>query len=472
MKRSLSWIAEACDGRLSGDDEVATGVCVDSRRVAQGDLFVAFPGERADGHEFVEEAFTHGACAAMVERSAALGERLVVVENTRTALLRVAERDRAEREYAVVGITGSTGKTSTKDFTASVLAATHRVHASPGSYNTEVGLPLTLLEAPDDVDVVVCEMGSRGPGQITELARIARPALGVVTNVGPSHLESFGTRESVADAKAELVEALPEDGTAVLNADDPIVRSFADRTNARVVRYGLAEDADVRGIDIELDRLGRASFRIRAGDDEVPVRLGVSGEHMAINALAAAACGVVLDVPLSEVGAALPDARVSRWRMEIAEAAGGVRVVNDAYNANPSSMAAALRTARWIAEPGHLIAVLGEMAELGQVAADEHDRVGELVARLRIDRLVVVGDWGRRIGVSAVREGVEPDRVTMCDTVAEASDAVRELAGDGDVVLIKASRAVGLERVAEDLLGPDTHAPGTTSGATRSGGAA
>ncbi|MGH2740692.1 MAG: UDP-N-acetylmuramoyl-tripeptide--D-alanyl-D-alanine ligase [Actinomycetota bacterium] len=470
MKRPLTWIAAACAGRLEGRDTVITGVTVDSRRVTAGDLFVALSGERTDGHDHVEDALSRGAVGALVERQTNASGPQVVVESTRDGLLLLAGAERADRDVAVVGITGSSGKTSTKDLAASVLGSVHRVHASPESYNTEVGVPLTLLQAPEDTDVIVCEMGSRGPGQITELARVARPTVGVVTNVGTSHLEYFGSREAVADAKAELVEALPREGTAVLNADDAVVRTFAERTKAEILRYGFVQDAEVRGEELSLDSMGRASFRVRVGGDGFHLRLSVPGEHMAQNALAAAASGIALGVPPGECAEALANARVSRWRMEIAETSDGVRVVNDAYNANPSSMAAALRTTRWMAEPGRLIAVLGEMAELGPVAEEEHERIGELAARLRIDRLVVVGAWGRRIGVSATREGFEPDRVTMCASVAEAEEAVRELVRPGDVVLVKASRAVGLERVAASLLHPGQETQGTATGAHRSEG--
>ncbi len=332
-----------------------------------------------------------------------------------------------------------------------VLAARFSVAGSPHSYNTEVGVPLTLLGAGEDVEVVVCEMGSRGRGHIRQLADVARPRIGVVTNVGVAHMEFFGSAEAIADAKAELVEALPRDGTAVLNADDPVVRDFGSRTSARALLFGRSADAEVRGEDLALDELGRASFTLRAPVGAERVELGVPGEHMASNALAAAAAGIAMGLTPGECAAALKEARLSAWRMQVLETSDGIRVVNDAYNANPTSTAAALKAARWMARGGRCIAVLGEMAELGPISVEEHERVGEIVARLGVEFLVTVGEAARRILTGAVREGVEAERAVACATREEALARVRDIARPGDVVLVKGSRVAGLEWVAESL---------------------
>jgi UDP-N-acetylmuramoyl-tripeptide--D-alanyl-D-alanine ligase len=292
------------------------------------------------------------------------------------------------------------------------------------------------------------------------LTEVARPHVGVVTNVGVAHLEMFRSVEAIRDAKAELPEALTPEGAAVLNADDPVVRSFAARTAARVVLFGTAVDAAVRAERIEVDRAtGRASFELIAPDGRAPVTLSVPGEHMVWNALAASAVGSVLGIPAGAAAAALSSARVSTGRMSVSETAGGIRVVNDAYNANPTSMAAALRAARWMAGDGRCIAVLGAMAELGPASAEEHERVGELAARLRVDELVVVGAGARLIAVGAEREGVEPERIHRCDDVEEAAALVRRLARPGDLVLVKASRVERLERVADALAEADSVGP-------------
>lgn len=448
--RSLSSVAAVTAGRLAGPDVSVTGLAVDSREVGEGDLFVALAGERADGHDFVPAAFERGAAAAMVSREVAAGPA-VVVDDTPRALLELAADERQGMPAVVVGITGSTGKTSVKDFTAAVLSKRYRVAASPRSFNTEIGVPMTLLNAAPDVEAIVVEMGSRGPGHIARLCQLARPAIGAVTNVGTAHMQMFRSVDAVADAKAELVEALPEDGVAVLNADDPVVTGFDRRTRARTLRFGTAAGADVRGEDLSLDRTGRASFTLRTAAGSERVELAVPGEHMAWNALAAAAVGVALELTAGECAAGLKEARVSAWRMEVFEGRHGLTVVNDAYNANPTSMAAALKTARWIAADRRCIAVLGAMAELGEISAVEHERAGQLVARLGIERLVVVGPEARLIGVGAAREGVEPDRVIHCQTVDEAIEAVRNWSRPGDVVLVKGSRVAGLERLAEAL---------------------
>jgi UDP-N-acetylmuramoyl-tripeptide--D-alanyl-D-alanine ligase len=449
-ERRVSELAAALGGRLDGDDVTVTGVATDSRAAGPGDLFVALHGEHVDGHRFVTEAFANGAAAALVTEPAGDAPS-VIVADTGSALMKLASEERNGMGAAVVGITGSTGKTSVKDLARSVLSTRYEVSASPRSFNTEVGVPLTILNATPGAEVVVVEMGSRGPGHIATLCQVARPKVGVVTGVGLAHMEMFRTLETVADAKAELVEALPEDGTAVLNADDPLVREFGARTEAQVLRYGLAAEAHVRAENLALDALGRPSFTLHAPDGEERVELPVVGEHMAWNALGAAAVGVALGLSVGECAAGLKDARLSPWRMEVLEGAGGVRILNDAYNANPTSMAAALKAARWMAREARSIAVLGEMAELGELAAVEHERVGELVARLGIDHLIVVGERASAIAIGAEREGVEPERIARVSTVDEAVERVRELAREGDVVLLKASRIAGLERAAEAL---------------------
>jgi UDP-N-acetylmuramoyl-tripeptide--D-alanyl-D-alanine ligase len=449
-RRSLSSVAGAVGGTLRGRDGNIARVAVDSRDVERGDLFVALRGDRVDGHDFVGRALEAGAAAALVDREVS-HEPSIVVTDTEAALRTLAIDERGSMAGTVIGITGSTGKTSVKDLTAAVLGMRFRVAASPRSFNTEVGVPVTLLNADPDAEAVVCEMGSRGPGHIRALTEVARPQVGVVTNVGLAHMEMFGSPGVLADAKAELVEALPPAGTAVLNADDEVVRGFSSRTAARSLRFGTSPDADVRGEDIRLDEMGRPSFTLRTEDGVERVELAIAGEHMAWNALAAAATGTALGLTAGECAAGLKDARLSAWRMEVIETSSGFRIVNDAYNANPASMAAALRAAAWMARGGRSFAVLGPMAELGSIADREHERVGELAARLGIGHLVVVGPQASRIAIGATREGVEPHRVTAVETVEEAAEVVRQMVRPGDVVLLKGSRVAGLERLVEAL---------------------
>jgi UDP-N-acetylmuramoyl-tripeptide--D-alanyl-D-alanine ligase len=351
----------------------------------------------------------------------------------------------------VVGITGSNGKTSTKDLAAAVLGTRFRTHASPASFNNEIGLPLTLLGAAPGTELVVAELGARREGDLATLCAIARPDVVVVTNVGVAHLEVFGSWDAIVRSGSEPLREIGPDAAAILNADDPMVRGYAAVTTARVRTFGVEAGAHVRATAIELDDDGRAGFVVESGGDRERVELAVPGEHMVSNALAAIACGVELGLSAAECAAALKGARVSAWRMETFTAASGATVVNDAYNANPESMEAGLKAARWMARRGRLAAVLGHMAELGPIAAEEHERLGELVVRIGVERLVTVGEPALAIARAAVREGQLPEDVASYEDPADAAEDLRAWARAGDVVLIKGSRIAALERVAEAL---------------------
>jgi UDP-N-acetylmuramoyl-tripeptide--D-alanyl-D-alanine ligase len=456
---SLAEISRLVDGELTGapdTDVVVTGaVTLDSRTVGAGDLFVAIAGERVDGHDFLPAAAGAGAVAALTTRS---DDALpcVVVADPVAALGRLAAGVH-ERLVAggvtTVGITGSSGKTSTKDLLGQVLAAAGPTVSPPGSYNNDIGLPLTVLAADEDTRFLVLEMGSRGPGHIARLCAVARPRIGVVLNVGSAHLGEFGSPEGIAVAKGELVEALPADGTAVLNADDARVLGMRDRTSARVVTVGRGTEADVRATDVVLDGSGRASFTLHVAGEHHPVALAVVGEHQVANSLSAAGAAVAAGMPPADVAAALSAAAPrSRWRMEVDRRADGVTVVNDAYNANPESMRAALAALAGMAGERR-IAVLGGMAELGPGAAAEHERLGRDAVAAGADLIVAVGADAVGIAQGATaaghREGEEsvhvPDRVAARELLAQRLRP-------GDVVLVKASRSYGLEVLAADLL--------------------
>ncbi len=447
--RPLSEVARAVEGRVRGADATVTAVVTDSREAGPGSLFFALRGERRDGHAFVADALSRGAAGAVVHRPVP-AEPVIEVADSGRALLALAADERGRMPDAtVIGITGANGKTSTKDLAASILSTAFGTHASPGSFNNEIGVPLTLLGAPEGVEVVLAEMGARRLGDHAALCRVAQPDAVVVTNIGVAHMEVFGSMEAIVEASAEPVEALADLGTAILNADDALVRDLARRTRARVVTFGLTSDATVRAEGVALDDEGRAGFELVAGDQREHVELVVPGEHMVSNGLAAAACGIVLGLSAAECAAGLKGVGVSRWRMEAFTTEDGVRVVNDAYNANPESMAAGLRAARWMARSGRLAAVLGHMAELGPISGKEHERLGELLVRLGVDRLVTVGPEARAVAAAAIAEGAVPESVAMVDSPEEAAADVRAWARAGDVVLIKGSRVAGLEAVAE-----------------------
>ena len=454
---TLKEIAEVTGGRLveADPDAVVHGVQVDSRKVAAGELFVALPGSRTDGSLFAAAAAEAGAAATLAQEGTVFAGPRVEVPDPLAALAALGTAVRDRSAAAVVAVTGSNGKTTTKDLLAATLGTRLRTVANQASFNNEVGLPLTLTRIEPDTEAVVVEMGARGPGHIAALASLARPGVGVVLNVGESHLGMFGSREAIAEAKGELVEALPAEGTAVLNADDPQVVAMAERTVARVVAFGRGPSADVRAERVELDADGRARFLLHTPAGTAPATLPAPGEHLVGCALAAAAAAHVLGVGPADVAAGLAAARLSPGRMQVRRRPDGLTVVNDAYNANPSSMAAALKTLAALGrDGGRTVAVLGEMAELGPTATVEHDRIGRLATRLGIDRLIGVGESGRVMVNAARMEGMWPEEA---EAVADPDAALARLTpvlGPADVVLVKASRVVALDRVADALLSP------------------
>ncbi len=457
---SLAEVAAAVDGQLTGGSgapstgAVTGSVTVDSRTAGPGDLYVAVRGERADGHDFIAAAAAAGAAAAISTRPDRAGSPVVVVADPVAALgglARAVHRRLAERAgLTTVGITGSSGKTSTKDLLGQVLAAAGPTVSPPGSFNNDIGLPLTVLSADAGTRFLVLEMGARGPGHIARLCTVARPDIGVVLNVGSAHLGEFGSAEVIAAAKGELVEALAGEGTAVLNADDVRVRGMAARSRGRVVLTGQAADAHVRASGITLDPQARASFTLHASGDRFPVRLQVVGAHQVGNALSAAGAALAAGLDPGLVADALGSATPrSRWRMEVTRRADGVTVVNDAYNANPESMRAALAALSGMTGKRR-IAVLGAMGELGPGAEDEHARLGaDAVAA--VDLLVAVGPDATGITAGAAAAAPREESVHVPDVTA-ARQLLAGVLRPGDVVLVKASRSYGLELLAADLI--------------------
>ncbi len=463
---TLAAIAQVVGGVEGGTDApdrvlVTGGASADSRSVPVGGLFVAVVGERVDGHDYVQDALAAGAAASLAQH-AVPGPHVVVADPV-SALGRLARHQVDELVtggLVVVGVTGSSGKTSTKDLLAAVLEPLGPTVAPRGSFNTEVGVPVTALEADASTRHLVVEMGARGTGHIDYLCGITPPRIGVVLNVGAAHAGEFGSKEATARAKGELVAALPADGVAVLNVDDPLVAAMAGLTGARVVRVGVAADADVRAEGIVLDALGRPSFELHSGRREpVRVTLPLHGGHHVGNALAAAAVALELGASLPDVARALAGATPrSRWRMEVTTRADGVTVVNDAYNANPDSTAAALAALAAMGPGRRSWAVLGEMLELGAASAAEHEAAGRLAVRSGAQRVVAVGEGARPVHTGALAEGaVEGEGSIAVPDVGSALAVLRAQVGPGDVVLVKASRSSGLESLAEALLEDTTH---------------
>ena len=452
---TLREIAEAISGVCAGpEDALVTGVVSDSGDVSPGDLFVAIPGERVDGHTFAQAAVDEGATAVLAQESVAVPH--VLVDDTVAALGRLAHAA-LERSQGldVVAVTGSSGKTTTKDLMAAVFAERGPVVAPIGSFNTEVGMPLTVLTSDEQTRTLVLEMGARGKGHIAYLCEIAQPSISVVLNVGSAHIGEFGGRAQIAEAKSEIVTALAPGGTAVLNADDPVVAAMTVPAGAHRLAFGESPNADVRILDLQLDALARPRFVLSHEDQQAAVNLQLSGEHNAYNAAAVAAAALALGMDLHSVADALSAAPArSRWRMEVARTSDDVTIINDAYNANPESMSAALKSLVEIsrAGSGRSWAVLGEMRELGDEALTAHDAVGRMAVRLDVSHLVAVGEGARAIHLGAAQEGSWGDESAWVPDAAAAQELLSEQLRPGDVVLVKASRAVGLEKVAIGLL--------------------
>lgn len=449
---SLAQVADVVGGDLvatvGAADRRVTGVTIDSRTVAPGDLFVALPGDRTDGHRFVAAAVAAGAVGALVaaDRAEAVAVSAVVVDDPADALLALGAWVRDTVDPTVIAVTGSNGKTTTKDMIAAATRTVPTV-ANRGSYNNELGVPLTCCRLTFDTRILVSEVGMRGLGQIAAIGAWLRPTVGVVTSVAPVHLELLGSVEAVAQAKGEMVEALDADGVAVLAADDPRVAAMATRTKARVVTFGRSPDADFRAVDVELDDSARARFVLDSPYGRQRVRVSIPGIHHVGNALAALAAATASGVDLPAAVEGLETATVSRWRSQLDDV-GGVRVLNDAYNANPTSVAAALRTLCALDPAGRRWAVLGTMAEIGDSSEAEHRATGALTVTLGVDALVTVGDAAAAISAGA--EGADHDRRQRrwrVDDVAAAAALLDAEVDDGDVVLVKASRSAGLDRV-------------------------
>ncbi len=441
---SLKEIARVVGGEVHGKAEVNAPASLDSRSVEPGGLFAALVGEHVDGHDFVEAAIANGAAAALTTRP--VGDApVVVVDDVTEALGRLARHVVEQARPIVVAITGSQGKTSVKDLLAQILSESGPTVAPEGSYNNELGVPLTALHAELETSFLIVEMGARGPGHIAQLCRITPPHVSVVLNVGHAHVGEFGSQEAIAQAKGEIVEALPQDGEAVLNADDPRVAAMASRTMAGITTFGV--NGEIAVGDVHLDDGGEPHFTLSDGDDTVNVHVPQVGAHHAINAAAAAAAALVsAGLRLPEVAERLGRAKaVSPMRMARQVRDDGLVVIDDAYNANPESVRAALDALVSVGR-GRTVAVLGEMLEMGDESHRRHVEVGEHAAALGVDRVIAVGPGAAGIAEGAGERGTE---------VADVDEALRVLSAwltPTDVVLVKASRGVRLERVSEGLL--------------------
>lgn len=444
-------LAEVCQATQGSSEQQTSrykfsSVSTDTRKIAPGSLFVALNGERFDGHDFVEEAVRKGASGVIVSRNIQVETEtaVITVRDTRKALQDLALFHRRRFGIPVIAITGSNGKTTTKDMTAAVLASRFPVLKTEANFNNEIGLPLTLLNLTAEHHAAVVEMGMRGKGEISELAGIALPTIGVVTNVGESHIERLGSMAAIADAKAELVEAVGKDGFVVLNGDNNYVKAMRSKTTARVAFYGMSNEADVRASDIA-SQDGGTTFICHTTNQEFPVQLTVPGRHNVYNALAAIAVGLELGLTPNEIKRGLLSFTTGKMRLHI-EQRDGLTIINDAYNASPLSMAAAIETLGDIGR-GRKIAVLGDMLELGEFAEAAHTQIGIKLAQQNVDALVTVGALGRYIAQGAQQAGVV--LIKSCENHDAAKAVIKEIIKPGDTLLIKGSRGMQMEKILE-----------------------
>jgi len=451
-KLSIFQIAEFASASVSGGngnvsiDKIST----DSRTLKHGELFVALRGENFDGHKFVEAAVKTGAVGAIVD----LGWKgkvpdnftVIRVEDTLQAYQTVAANYRKSLPLRVLAITGSNGKTSTKDFAAAVLGRRFRVTKTQGNFNNHVGLPRTMLEATSQDEVAVWEIGMNHPGEVAALAKIAAPDAALITNIGIAHIEFMGSREAIAAEKGALAEAIGPQGSIILNADDPFSKNIATRTHAKVIFAGTTAGT-IRAGEITQSAHG-SDFTILEGAHRCRAQLPVPGLHMVQNAMLAVAAGRLFGLSLEEAAAGLVAAPLAKARLQIRQI-GGVQFIDDSYNANPDSMKAALRTLVELDADGKRIAVLGEMRELGKESARGHREVGETAAELGVDQLIAIGDMGAAIAEAAQQAGLE--KTAAVGSISEAAEMLTEITAPGDLVLIKGSRTARTERVLEEF---------------------
>ena len=472
MKFSIQDIVRITGGDLSvaplDAQAQVCGLSWDSRSVEPGWAYVAIVGERADGNDYAASAMRSGAAVALMSRvpsedeaacARETGAAIVVVKDGEEAIIALARAWRAMLTATVVGITGSVGKTTTKGLVRQVLSSKFRTHATKGNYNNQLGAPYTVLITPEDCEMLVVEMGMDHAGEIARICKTARPDMGVITNVGVSHLEYLGTRENIARAKAELVEALPEGGTAFLQAQGEFTdfiraHSRTEERGVNVTLFGGSDScADVYATDVELDDESHPRFTLHAGDASVRLTLGLRGIHNVDNACAAAAVGLACGMSLDEVASALEAAEPEAGRAQLKRAACGALVFDDAYNASPASMKASLQMLSSYKAAGKKIAVLGDMGELGQASDSGHYDTGTAAAQAGVDMLVCVGELAGRIAQGAIDAGMAAEQVISVSDAQAAVDAVKPRLSEGDVVLVKASHFMGLDRVVEGVVG-------------------
>lgn len=459
MLGDLEYLSRVMEGKIygHGSNSPVQQVSTDTRTLSPGSLFFALKGERFDGHDFVAQAFEKGAVGIVVSKSelarqyAESDKVVILVEDTLRALQLLAKSQREKYDIPVIGITGSNGKTTTKDMVAAVLSQRYRVLKTQGNYNNEIGLPLTLLQLTPEHQAAVLEMGMRGLGEIATLSQIAQPTGGIITNIGVTHYELLGSVENIAKAKGELVESIPEHGFCLLNAEDGWSRRLSSLCRGKVIYYGFEARAQVRARDLRNTEQGM-EFVLATEQGSIFVKLPLPGEHNVLNALAAAGVGLELGLELSEIAAGLETVQLSAMRLALVPGRNDSLIINDAYNANPTSTKASLKVLAQ-RKKRRAIAVLGDMRELGSIEVEAHREVGRYLVDLGIDFLLTVGPLARHIAQGAIEQGMEQERIYSFARNDDAKRFLAEFLAPGDVVLIKGSRAVQMEEIVDFVKG-------------------
>lgn len=464
MELSLKELTKVIKGKIiSGNPKsIIKSISINSRTLNKGDFFIPLLGEKCDGHQFINEALSKGAIGFLTsmdenrlnfKREIYLNKIIILVENTQEALEEMAKYVRKISRYEVVAITGSVGKTVTKEIITSVLKQKFKVGYAPENYNNEIGVPLTILSYNDDIKILILELAMRGLNQITRLAKICKPKIGVMTLINNTHIELLGSVENIVKAKSELIKAIPKDGVTILCRDDKWYTLFSSISNSKVVNYGLSNDSQVSAKDVTLDEMAKPRFKLCFKDREVDISLPITGDQYVLNSLAAAAVGISYEMDLNQIKKGLESVKPFKMRMQIEEGKRNILLINDSYNANPTSMKAAIKVLSYLKQKRkrRSVAILGDMLELGKFSGISHMNIGKFIVRQNVDLLLTRGENAKIISQTALSNGMSKDQVHQFSSNDEIKENILNLIKPKDIVLVKASRAMAFDDIADFL---------------------
>lgn len=464
MELSLEELTKVIKGKIiSGNPgSIIRSISIDSRTLNKGDFFIPLHGEKCDGHQFIEEALSKGAIGCLTsmgenkfnfKREIYLNKIIILVENTQEALEEMAKYVRKISGYEVVAITGSIGKTVTREIIRSVLKQKFKVGCAPENYNNEIGVPLTILSYNDDIQILILELAMRGLNQIARLTKICKPKIGIMTLINNTHIELLGSVENIVKAKSELIKAIPEDGVTILCRDDKWYTLFSSISNSKVVNYGLGNDSQVSAKDIILDEMAKPRFKLCFKNKQVDISLPITGDQYVLNSLAAAAVGISYGMDLNQIKKGLESVKSFKMRMQIEEGKKNILLINDSYNANSTSMKAAIKILSYLKKrrKGRSIAILGDMLELGKFSEISHMDIGKFIVKQNVDLLLTRGENAKIISQTALSKGMSKDQIYQFSSNEEIKENILNLIKPKDIVLVKASRAMVFDEIADFL---------------------